>query len=382
MGETPSANKQDTGGVIKRPRPSDTTLRKTFAAERRVVTGGLGGRYGQAQGDQLMQRRCACGTHTISGAPCHSCSQALSSSLLSRAPDATLKPDQASGPAARPDLNTHPGQAHDYSRIPVYADRPFPGLQPAMSGGRRNDAFLQTLIRQRQETGQTGQTTPPVGESPQGGRDIQGGISPITPDYSQTLRRNGLVTGLTEAVAAGRAANAPRLTKKTLSGPTPSNNGGYSWVIQWELSKASTSGGWIVQRVNFTGSISKADNSTVPTGWETFVPYWEAWQVRAGQKVTVYADGTLATDCQDDTYANPGYAAGTRGETEIAGSAQFYEGLTLPAAFTIIPGHPAGELRTTRSDPGLTGGSGSIDHDLSAEWDSVAGTGTTKLTTA
>ena len=43
--------------------------------------------------------------------------------------------------------------------------------------------------------------------------------------------------------------------------------------------------------------------------------------------------------------------------SQIFASARFYEGLTLPSSFTVQPqGFPAGILRATTSDPGLSTG--------------------------
>jgi hypothetical protein len=40
---------------------------------------------------------------------------------------------------------------------------------------------------------------------------------------------------------------------------------------------------------------------------------------------------------------------------------------------------PAWSLPATNSNPGLTGGTGALDHNLTATWDGVAGTGVTTL---
>ena len=115
----------------------------------------------------------------------------------------------------------------------------------------------------------------------------------------------------------------------------------------------------------------------VPTGWEGKTPFWEAWQVNKGQSVTTYAEGG---DVEDDTYANPRYAAGTKGSVSTSGSAEFHEGLTLPSSFKADPNAPSGILPVTKSDPGtLSGGTGSISHNLTATWDSTGGNDTTTL---
>jgi hypothetical protein len=190
--------------------------------------------------------------------------------------------------------------------------------------------------------------------------DTQKTVDIEATDRSQTIRRNG---------NGPAAATPPRLTKKTLSGPTPQNCGGFSWTIQWKLDKASPKGGWIVQKVDVESDIKKKNGTKVGTGFDAWVPYWEAWQVMPGKDVTVYADGTEATDCQDDTFSNPSFDDDTKGTMSEKGTAEFYEDLKLPASFKVDLTAPAGELRMTKADPGLSGGSGSIAHTLTATWD-------------
>lgn len=192
-------------------------------------------------------------------------------------------------------------------------------------------------------------------------------LGKVGKDNTNTLRRKGSGSG------------SQSLSKSTLKGPTAKKHGEYHWLIQWKLSEASKAGGWIVQKVNFTGNIEDDKGKKLKTGWEKHSPYWEAWKVNKNQKVTEYAENG---DPDDDTYANPGYGANTKGTTTIKGDAKFYEGLTLPSSFKVIPGHPAGILLTTKSDPNLSGGTPTLDHDLTATWDSTKGkSGKTTLAT-
>lgn len=202
-----------------------------------------------------------------------------------------------------------------------------------------------------------------------------GGIR--TDDQSGTLRRKGK-----DSASGGKGASGgtpPVLSKKNVQGPSANDRGGYNWVVQWELDKPSPSGGWIVQGVNVAGDVKDKDGKALKTGWESYVPYWEAWQVRAGKKVTTYAEGG---DVLDDTFANPSYAAGSKGEVSETGSPQFYEGLTLPTSFKANGVVPAGILPATKSDPGLSGGSGTIAHEIKATWDSSKGDNKTTLKTS
>jgi hypothetical protein len=190
-------------------------------------------------------------------------------------------------------------------------------------------------------------------------------------DYSPTIRRKGKA----DTAAAG---GAPALTKKTVSGPTTNPYGKFKWVVQWELDKPSPKGGSIVQSVNANHTITKTDGSKAGTGFDAWVPYWEAWQVKKGQKITTYAQ---KGDVEDDTFSKGASPAGSTGTFEEIGSAAFYEGLKLPSSLKANPKSPAGILPFSQSDPGVTGGSAALAHTLKAVWDGVGGDGSTTVTT-
>src|SRR6185503_5264062 len=50
---------------------------------------------------------------------------------------------------------------------------------------------------------------------------------------------------------------------KTVEGPTPGNCGNYRWVIQWQLNKETTKGGWIVQHVEVTYDVKDCDDKPI-----------------------------------------------------------------------------------------------------------------------
>jgi hypothetical protein len=299
-------------------------------------------------------------------------SRAGVNSLLSRRRDASLQQEQGASLFNRPAIASHSAPAHDFSQVSALTTgsatalfRAVPSSTPtAFAGGRGATAFLEQHAAEHQSapSGAAAEEAAPV-QAQRGGREISS-------DHTQMLHRAD------EEPAPAPAA--PKLTKTNLRGPTPSPHGAYNWVIQWQLSDVSPAGGWIVQRVNMDGDIADGDDNPIATRWDPFVPYWEAWKVNAGQSITVFADGTQASDAEDDTFANSGYGPNTRGQTLQTGSAEYYEGLTLPGAFQVIPGHPAGILLTTTSDPGLSGGSGAIPHSLGAKWDGVDGDGSTE----
>jgi hypothetical protein len=66
----------------------------------------------------------------------------------------------------------------------------------------------------------------------------------------------------------------------------------------------------------------------------------------------------------------------------VTGSAEFYEGLTLPASFTVTNAAPTWILLATNTAPTLTGGTGTIPHSLTATWDCCKKKGTEKKTKA
>jgi hypothetical protein len=220
-----------------------------------------------------------------------------------------------------------------------------------------------------------------AGLSPQGGKDVlpeavadpeenfveQGGR-----DHGPTLQRNG-----DDAAKAGAGA-APNLKKKNVSGPTSEKHGGFKWVIQWELDKPSPAGGVIIQKVNAVHDIKDKDGKKLTTGFDKWVPYWEAWEINKDQKVTTYAE---TGDLEDDTFSKGSSPDGSQGTFEEKGSAAFYEGAKLPASMKPERKSPAGILPFSQSDPALAGGSSSLAHELKATWDGVKGDGKTTVTT-
>jgi len=187
--------------------------------------------------------------------------------------------------------------------------------------------------------------------------------------------------------AKGKSSSPPKLSKKTISAPTTSKHGGFNWVVQWKLDKASPKGGWIVQKVRANFDVKDDKNASIDVkantggaidpGWWTM---WEAWPVKPGKNVTTYASDD--SDPEDDTYGLPGHGNNTKGKQEILGDAEFFEGVDLPSSFKVTNKAPAWILPTTKSDPGMANGSGSIAHNITATWDSVKGDGKTKATTS
>ena len=166
----------------------------------------------------------------------------------------------------------------------------------------------------------------------------------------------------------------PRLRKTTVSGPTTGNCGQYSWGIRWSLENAdATTQGWIVQNINSSHDVkgcddrSKTDDEmrTLTGGWDpSWYPFWEAWQVRDGQIYVGRSDSIHSAD----TFGWSGPGDNTKGSREVRGAANFYPNRALPASFVVRNAAPAWSLPYTQTDEHLTGGTGSLTHNITATW--------------
>lgn len=193
----------------------------------------------------------------------------------------------------------------------------------------------------------------------------------------------GRAPSLSASLVQMRTLDIPKtpqggMSYTTVSGPTANDPGGFSWVVQWKLDAPSPAGGWIVQGVTVTADVTDKAGKVIEAGADARFGYWEAWQVNKGKSVTTYAE---TGDTADDTYARPKSANDTKGTIKVFGSAEFYEGLTLPSAFAPDTSSPAGILPIVRAKPTLAGGTGAISHNLTATWDATAGNTKTTITT-
>jgi hypothetical protein len=153
--------------------------------------------------------------------------------------------------------------------------------------------------------------------------------------------------------------------------------------VRWSIDNAtSTTKGWIVQKVSLVANVKDCSDNPVDTavrgGWDpSWTPYWEGWEVRGGQVFV----GSTTTPHNADTYGGPAVGDTTKGSISILGDADFYPNATLPSGMTPRNAAPAWALPYTRSDPGLTGGTGALSHNLTATWDCCTTTKTTTITT-
>jgi hypothetical protein len=182
------------------------------------------------------------------------------------------------------------------------------------------------------------------------------------------------------------------LKKTTVSPLSTTSNGGFNWGVQWSIVNATSStNGWIVQYVLVRQNVEAFHPPLLPGITMPIVPgegsygglraswypIWEAWAVRGG---AVFVGGSTSAH-HADTYGQGAVGANTRGTTEVVGRANFYPNLNLSEDFTVRDTAPAWSLPVTNTDPSLTGGTGSLDHNLTAKWDGVNGTGATSATT-
>ena len=246
---------------------------------------------------------------------------------------------------------------HDFSRIPVFARQASESQQALRASGEMAEGLLNEGEEWLPATGDGGAAPPATAPS-------------TTPP----------------------AASTPLLKKTTVSALATQNNGGFSWGVRWSIGNATSStNGWVVQHVLVRQNVEAWHPPLLPgvtmpivpgqSPWgglsTSWYPLWEAWQVRGG---AVFVGGSTAAH-NADTYGQPAVGANTKGTTAIVGQADFYPNLTLPAAFTVRNAAPAWALPVTNTDPALSGGTGALDHNLTATWDGVGGTGATTATT-
>jgi hypothetical protein len=149
-------------------------------------------------------------------------------------------------------------------------------------------------------------------------------------------------------------------------------------------------GGWIVQDVSLTRTVAAASGSPLP-GDNLTVEYWEAWPVDSSGNLksivsfrppadTVDPNGpddrdeNIGIDGEDHFDSHP-KTAPSSGTVEWMTTAYFYPNLQLPATFTKDGGGSwAGDLPSTKTDPGLTPpvGEVGVTREYKETWDSIS----------
>ena len=152
----------------------------------------------------------------------------------------------------------------------------------------------------------------------------------------------------------------PNIT--TVGGPKDLGCGGFDWKVWFDIPEAAKEDGWVIQEVNVTYDVKNADGTQ---NVKKTYHFWEAWELKAGKKVTVWQDESL--DDNDDQYFTDS-RPNTKGTVVGKGIAKFHEG-PLPADFKKHnPDTVAGQLHSTTTKPDFWDGTGTA-HNITSTWD-------------
>ncbi len=161
MSDTNGTQEKQKAAKVRRKPKHESILRPTFVAARHDVSDTLWDRHQQGSG--LLQRQCACGTHTIGGGECDTCRKKHESSFLQRTaitvvPDNTLLNDPA-------ETHTFPksGFTHDFSQIPAHTTAAPSPVQTKFTLGLVGDQYEQKANQVAKQG--AGQINTPVGQS-------------------------------------------------------------------------------------------------------------------------------------------------------------------------------------------------------------------------
>lgn len=157
---------------------------------------------------------------------------------------------------------------------------------------------------------------------------------------------------------AGKSPASQAVDITTVAGPKDLGSGGFRWSVWFGIGAPAGAAGWVVQEINATLDGPGASTKSFH--------FWEAWEVEAGKKVTVWQDKGL--DSNDDEYYVAPATTKKKGTNKVVGAVKFYEG-PLPADFKKNnPSTLAGILHSTTTQPGFWDGSGTA-HNITATWD-------------
>jgi len=190
------------------------------------------------------------------------------------------------------------------------------------------------------------------------------GEGPAEEEFS-TMRGDGGGDTTTEEPTA-KGEGAKKVKKTELGAPTAGNCGASSWKVRFSVENADeTTTGYIVQKVDAKYNRTDCDGKDKPvTGVGTF-PFWEAWGVRGG-KVFI---GDTADAHNADTFSDGSMGDSTKGSIVTKGTPEFFPNVKLPDHMKADnPDTQAHSLRSSTTDPGLSGGTGAISHDITANW--------------
>jgi hypothetical protein len=150
-------------------------------------------------------------------------------------------------------------------------------------------------------------------------------------------------------------------------------NGGYIWLVRFELPSAAARDGWIVQEF-FKAIVHTHAGASAPKSYH----YWEAWPVKRGAKLisepgyhASFQGSAPFNDVFGDRANSGSIPANSAGTIVIQAAARFYE-VSLPAQFVKqLPAALGQELPQTYVKPGFWKGAGSFRY-LHYAWDFTA----------
>lgn len=153
------------------------------------------------------------------------------------------------------------------------------------------------------------------------------------------------------------------------AGPKDLGCGGVSWMVEFELPEKAGADGWMVQQIQRSYDIRKADGSVADKNLNApKTLFWEAWPVKKGEKLT--SNRNSDTDegvTYDDAFDQP-KRENLKGEFKVVALVKFFEG-KLPADFVKKnPATRAEDLPSTTTKPAFWDDTGTV-HNLTVTWD-------------
>jgi len=124
-------------------------------------------------------------------------------------------------------------------------------------------------------------------------------------------KAKGASVPIAAVVTTCTPAQNPTIT--TVKGPIDTGCGGFEWNVWFDLPVAAAKDGWVIQEINVSFDVKAADGSVVN---QINSLYWEAWEVKAGQKGTVWQQHKR--DDNDDTYNSSSFPD-TKGSVRCVG---------------------------------------------------------------
>ncbi|HRW99963.1 MAG TPA: ADP-ribosyltransferase [Cyclobacteriaceae bacterium] len=158
MSDNGAQEKQKAAKVRRKPE-YESVLQPIFAAARHSVNGTLWGRNQQKRG--LLQRRCACGTHTIGGGECDTCRRNRETDFLQRTAITEVHNNNSLDDPAEPHTFPKSGFTYNFSQIPAHTTASQPKsnqgsiqmIEQTSTPGKLSTKLKQNLVFiQRQNT--------------------------------------------------------------------------------------------------------------------------------------------------------------------------------------------------------------------------------------